>query len=250
MVSIYRVFMKRTLLVAFWSSSLLLAQGDYVRPVSWKEIAPNIASDQKRIWTYPVRAFNRKNILPTVAFLATTASLLAADPGEAKYFHNTSSFHGFNSVLSSTNTSLVILAAPVSMYAAGLIKRDSKLQKTALLSGEAVADSEILSVVLKAVDRRARPASFSRQGNYWDSWTDGSSTNGSFPSGHTIAAFSVATILSRQYGTNHRWLPYVAYGAATLIGFSRLSLGAHFTADVFAGATFGYAISRFAVLRN
>jgi membrane-associated phospholipid phosphatase len=242
--------MQRAVLMAIGFSSLLLAQDDFGRPVSWKELAPNIANDQKRIWTYPARAFKRQNILPTVAFLATTAALLTADPTEGKYFHNTSNFHGFNQTFSSTNTSLLILAAPVSIYAAGLIKHDSKLQKTALLAGEAVADSEILATVLKAVDRRARPASFANQGNYWDSWTDGSSTNGSFPSGHTIAAFSVATVISRQYGRSHRWLPYVAYGTATLIGFSRLSLGAHFTTDVFAGAALGYAISRFAVLQN
>ena len=167
--------------------------------------------------------------MPTVAFLATTAALLTADPGEGKYFRNTTSFHGFNQTFSSTNSSLLIAAVPISMYTAGFIKHDNKLRKTALLAGEAVADSEILTTVMKAVDRR---------------------TNGSFPSGHTIAAFSVATIISRQYGSNHRWLPYFAYGVATLIGFSRLSLGDHFTADVFAGAALGYAISRFAVLHN
>jgi membrane-associated phospholipid phosphatase len=242
--------MYRLIVVAAWTSSLLLAQGDFVRPVSWKELAPNILSDQKQIWTYPARAFKRKNIIPTLAFLGTTAALLAADPGEGKYFHNTNSFHGFNQAFSSTNTSLIILAAPVSIYATGLIRKDSKLQQTALLSGEAVADSEILTTVFKAVDRRVRPSGFTSQGNYWDSWFEGSRTNGSFPSGHAIAAFSVATVISRQYGAKHRWIPYVAYGTATLIGFSRLSLGAHFTADVFAGAALGYSISRFAVLRN
>lgn len=238
----------------FWSavcfSIVLHAQSDYVRPVSWKGLAPNILSDQKQVWTYPVRAFKRKNIIPTVAFLGATAALFAADPSEGKYFHNTSSFHTFNKAFSSTNTSLMILAAPVSMYAAGFFKKDSKLQQTALLSGEAAADSEILAIVFKAVDRRARPTSYSRQFNYWDSWFDGSSSNGSFPSGHTITAFSVATVIARQYGRHHRWVPYVAYGTAALIGFSRLSLGAHFTADVFAGAALGYAVSRFAVLHQ
>lgn len=242
--------MSRFLWLAAFCSLVLHAQTDYVRPVSWKGLAPNILSDQKQIWTYPARAFKRKNIIPTVAFLGATAALIAADPGEGKYFHNTTAFHSFDRAFSSTNTSLIILAAPVSMYATGLIKKDNKLQQTALLSGEAVVDSEILATILKAVDRRARPASFSRQGDYWDSWFDGSSTDGSFPSGHTIAAFSVATVIARQYGRHHRWVPYVAYGTAALIGFSRLSLGAHFTADVFAGAALGYSISRFAVLHE
>jgi membrane-associated phospholipid phosphatase len=35
-----------------------------------------------------------------------------------------------------------------------------------------------------------------------------------------------------------------------VVGFSRLSLSAHFTSDVFMGAALGCSISRFAVLRQ
>ena len=242
--------MYRRFITVLCFTPLLLAQSDSDRSFSWKQLPSNLLSDQKQIWTYPARAFTRRNIIPTMLFLGTTAALFTADPGEGKYFHTTNTFHTFNTALSGTNSSLAILAAPVAMYATGLFRGDSRLQQTALLSGEAVADSEILTTVLKAVDRRARPSSVSRSGNYWDTWTDGSSSSGSFPSGHTIAAFSVATVISRQYGTHHRWVPYIAYGAAILISFSRLTLSAHFTSDVFVGATLGYAISRFAVLHN
>ena len=126
------------------------------------------------------------------------------------------------------------------------------MQHTALLAGEAVADAEILTTVLKDATKRARPVSIPAHGNYWDSWYDNKGSvlrgNGSFPSGHTIAAFSVATVIAHRYRT-HRWVPYAAYGAATLVGFSRLTLSAHFTSDVFFGAALGYSISRFAVLR-
>jgi membrane-associated phospholipid phosphatase len=37
---------------------------------------------------------------------------------------------------------------------------------------------------------------------------------------------------------------------AALVGFSRLSLSAHFLSDVFMGGALGYSISRFAVLRQ
>jgi hypothetical protein len=45
-------------------------------------------------------------------------------------------------------------------------------------------------------------------------------------------------------------VPWVAYGAATAVGFSRITLQAHFAYDVFAGAVFGYVIRRFVVLRG
>jgi len=76
------------------------------------------------------------------------------------------------------------------------------------------------------------------------SWIRG---NGSFPSGHTIAAFSIATVIARRY-PNQRWVKYAAYGIAAAVGFSRLTLSAHFPSDVFVGGVLGYSISRFAVL--
>jgi membrane-associated phospholipid phosphatase len=70
------------------------------------------------------------------------------------------------------------------------------------------------------------------------------------PSGHAIAAFSVATVMARRYGKQHKWLPFVAYGLAGVVGFSRMSLSAHYLSDVFVGGALGYGISRFAVLRE
>jgi membrane-associated phospholipid phosphatase len=37
---------------------------------------------------------------------------------------------------------------------------------------------------------------------------------------------------------------------AALVGFSRLTLSAHFVSDVFVGGALGYSVSRFAVLQQ
>ncbi len=223
------------------------------RPVSWKRLIPNLASDQKQIWLFPVRAHRDKHWIPAVAVLAVTGGLIGADPSEGAYFRRTSSFDGFNHVFSGSNTSYGMIAAPVSLYAAGLIAKDSKMTRTALLAGEAVADSEIVTTVLKDSFRRLRPADIPPDGNFSHTWFQSSGSflrgNGSMPSGHTIAAFSIATVIARRYG-NHRWVPFVAYGLAGVVGFSRLTLSAHFASDVFMGAALGYSISRFAVLRQ
>jgi membrane-associated PAP2 superfamily phosphatase len=221
------------------------------RPVSWKLLLPNVLKDQERIWSYPAKVVEGRNWIPTAVILGTAASLVALDPVEGSYFHSTSTFHGFNNVFSSNNTVYGTIAAPASLYLAGLLRKDSKMKRTALLSGEAVADAEIVTTFLKDATRRVRPANISTHGNFSDSWFESGGSpirgNGSFPSGHTIAAFSIATVVARRYA-NHRWVPYAAYGAAALVGFSRLTLSAHFTSDVFIGGALGYSISRFAVL--
>jgi membrane-associated phospholipid phosphatase len=223
------------------------------RPVSWKLLLPNLISDQERIWSFPARLVQGKSWIPTAAVLGTTAGLMALDPTEAAYFRRTSSFHGFNNIFTGNATFVGTIVAPASLYVIGLVRKDSKMERTALLAGEAVADAEIVTTVLKDATKRARPAGIPAQGNLYDSWFESSGSflrgNGSFPSGHTVAAFSVATVIARRYG-NHRWVPYAAYGMAALVGFSRLSLSAHFLSDVFMGGALGYSISRFTVLRQ
>jgi membrane-associated phospholipid phosphatase len=123
----------------------------------------------------------------------------------------------------------MIAAPPAALLAAGLFTKDHYERNTALLAAEAFADVEILDLGLKYSTRRLRPNGFPPNANYSDSWWE-SGGNG-FPSGHTIAAFAVATVISRRY-PHQRWLPYVAYGLAATIGFSRLTLSAHFPADV------------------
>jgi membrane-associated phospholipid phosphatase len=222
------------------------------RPVSWGRLLPNVVSDQKHIWTFPARLVMGQNWIATSFVLGTTAGLVALDPTESSYFHRTQTFQGFNKVFTSNATVYGTIAAPVALYTAGLIRKDSKMQQTALFAGEAVADAEILTTIFKDATKRVRPAAVPSGGNYSDSWFDSSGPllrgSGSFPSGHTIAAFSVATVVARRYG-NHRWVPYAAYGMAALVGFSRLSLSSHFLSDVFMGGALGYSISRYTVLR-
>ncbi len=225
---------------------------DYDRPVSWKLLLPNVLCDQKAIWGFPAKIGEDRNWLPALFVAGATAGLVTADPIEGRYFHQTSAFHGFDNVFTSNATIIGSIVAPSSLYLAGLVRRDAKMQHTALLAGEAVADAEIVTTVLKEISNRARPVSFARNSNYWDSWFESkgsvASRNGSFPSGHTIAAFSIATVISHRY-RSHRWIPYAAYGLAGAVAFSRLALSAHFTSDVFMGAALGYSISRFAVLQ-
>ncbi len=204
------------------------------------------ANDQKRIWTAPAHSHQRKYYVAAGVVMATTGALFAFDPVEARYFRNTTSFNQFNRAFSSNITGYGTLATPALLYAAGLVRKDAKMQNTALAAGEAVADAEILTVVLKNVTRRASPGSTTAGGN--GTWFNqpGSPTlrgNGSFPSGHTISAFAVATVISRRY-SSHRWVPWVAYSLAGAVGFSRMSESAHFASDVFLGGALGYSIGR------
>ena len=226
-----------------------LAQG---RPVSWSLLVPNTLHDELRIWTFPAQVVRGKHWKPALAFVAATAGLVALDPSEAPYFRTTTSFHGFNQVFSSGHTGIGMAAVPATFYVAALLRHNAYDQHTSLLAGEAVLDSEILAAVMKSTIRRLRPSEVPQGAGFTDTFTDGKggffSGQGSFPSGHTIAAFSIATIFANRY-SRHRWVPWVAYGLAATVAFSRVTLQAHFTSDVFAGAVLGYTISRYVALQ-
>ena len=64
---------------------------------------------------------------------------------------------------------------------------------TALLAGEALADSEVLAYVLKVSLKRVRPHTLSPGDNYWDTWFEspGSflSSNGGCPPATALRPF-------------------------------------------------------------
>jgi undecaprenyl-diphosphatase len=65
----------------------------------------------------------------------------------------------------------------------------------------------------------------------------------SFPSGHTSAAFMVATLLGYFFPS----LMFGLYGWAALIGFSRVVLGVHFPTDTLVGVGLGIGVAIFSL---
>jgi len=135
----------------------------------------------------------------------------------------------------------------------GLLRHDSYTQQTAILAGEAYLDSAIPHVVIKLISRRLRPSAVPPNQDFRDTFFQSKvgilGKGSSFPSGHAAGAFSIATVIARRYG-EHKWVPWVAYGVAGLISFSRVPDMAHFPSDVFLGAALGYTITRFDVFRD
>jgi membrane-associated phospholipid phosphatase len=210
----------------------------------------NILHDQKSIWLFPGQLAKGRHWLPTLAVVGPAAALVAADPYIEPAFNRTTAFRGFNRAFSSKATGWETIAIPTALYAFGLGRSDSYMQKTALLAGEAVFDSEVLREAMNGLTIRLSPSDVGSQKFYSDTFFRNRVHSGSsFLSAHTIAAVSIATVVARRY-SKHRWVPWVAYGLAGTIGFSRITLLAHFPSDVFVGGALGYAIARYGVLRD
>lgn len=99
---------------------------------------------------------------------------------------------------------------------------DGKAAKPEMIQGaKALAATGMITEALKLSVREKRP---------------NSNSTTSFPSGHTSAAFAMATVLT-DYHPNYA-IP--AYALAATIGWSRVEVNAHHWQDVIAGAALGY----------
>jgi membrane-associated phospholipid phosphatase len=223
------------------------------REVSLRKLPMNFLHDQKDMWLFPLELGQGDHWLPALFITGGTAVFIATDPQTMPHFRQTTDFHGFNRVFSTTGTGAAIAVVPAVFYGVSLLRHDSYDQGSALFAGEAVADDAILMVVMKAMARRARPTEFPVAGPYNDTFFHSTSSlfgkGTSFPSGHALMAFSVATVFARRY-KEHRWVPYLAYAAASAIAFSRITTGAHFPSDVFVGSALGFVIARYDVLHG
>jgi len=220
------------------------------RSVSLKQLPGNILADQKDVWLFPAKLVHGEHWWPTLGVLGVTAGLVASDAHSAPPFRTTNDFSGYNRVLSSTNTAAFIAAVPAAIYGVGWLRKDAYAQDSALLAAEAVADGFLLDIPLKAITARRQPLSYTGNGPYTDSFFNGSHSpfhSGGFFSEHAMAATAIATVLAHRY-RQHRWVPFVAYGLAGAISFSRISTNNHFPGDAFFGGAMGFVIARYVVL--
>jgi membrane-associated phospholipid phosphatase len=189
---------------------------------------------------------------PTLVITGVTAAaLMVSDAHTMPYFRShQQNLDDVNDVFDPYITTGEVIAVPASLMVAGYMRHDDYQLDTAMLAGEAYADSAIVDLAIKAVTRRQRPSDVRPGMPFSDTFFNGGKSpfkGSSFPSGHAAAAFSVATTVASRY---HRrpWIPFLAYGFATAISVSRVTTLAHFPSDVFLGAALGYAITRYQVL--
>jgi hypothetical protein len=120
-----------------------------------------------------------------------------------------------------------------------------RLSEAASLASESLLNAGIWIETIKLATARVRP----NQQDAGSFFHYGSPQNGSFPSGHAMGAFSVASVFAESY-RDRTWVPWISYGLATLVGASRLALGRHFPGDVIVGAVLGTSIGRGVVARS
>lgn len=174
------------------------------------------------------------------SFIAAFFVLLAAGASAQNFDINLlksinqskSAFKDDYASVASKSVTPVVIAVPVSMFAAGWANNDKKLKLDAAYFAGGYILSSIITQGSKRIVQRERP--FDKY-PFIQKRDDGGGY--SFPSGHTASAFYTATALSISYP---KWYVIVpTYLWASSVAWARMYQGVHYPTDVLAGAIVG-----------
>ncbi len=134
-----------------------------------------------------------------------------------------------------------------------ILTKEYRPLHTTVLAAQAALTSGLWVRLGKVLTSRMRPATTYHDSEYnSDHWFGpfaqfnpkynhgrSAASFDAFPSGHTAAAFAIATTFAKEYA-EYKVVPVVAYSLASLVAVSRLVQHEHWASDLVPGAVIGY----------
>lgn len=109
-------------------------------------------------------------------------------------------------------------------------------KKLEALNWKAPANTFLIYAPMQLIAGRQRPG----EGNGNGHFLTHHALNTSFPGGHAMFTWTMATVLAREYPKP--WVRTLAYGTALTVTASRLLARDHWSSDMFVGSVLGLAI--------
>lgn len=207
--------------------------------VTLRNTPRNLLHDQAAIWTSPAK-IRGKDAEWLVPLAVATGAAIATDRSALAHVvtHNTS----FNNA--SVNASNVLMggfvAAPVALFGWGQLKQNPRAHEAGILAGEAMIDGVVVEQGMKLIFWRERPEQDNGKGRFFQS---SAGTDSSFPSSHSVVAWSSAAVLAGEYSSHFD--QFLIYSAATGVSLTRVMGQQHFPSDVIVGSAAGWLLGRY-----
>jgi len=201
----------------------------------------NLKYDFVKVSTAPFK-WDTKDLLTLSAVLGIGYLLFEQDEDIQQWFQERRSSASYDRArfVTKFGDGLYLSALLAGLYASGELLGKEGLKKTALMSFESFLVSGIIINGLKSLPGRARPFTGEEDDSFHPFSLAGK--HRALPSGHTAAAFSVATVIASE--SNSFIVDVLSFGLASLVGISRIELDKHWASDVFLGAALGYFVGK------
>jgi membrane-associated phospholipid phosphatase len=132
----------------------------------------------------------------------------------------------------------VLAGLTIPILAGGLIFDDQKLLETTRLMAESYFIAGAITYIGKWAFGRYRPYTGQGPTKFEPFKFHTKKDSRSFPSGHATSAFSMMTVLAKQY--DQWWIEIPAYIVAVSVALQRIDSRNHWGADVVVGGAIGY----------
>lgn len=201
-----------------------------------REFFKNILRDQKAIWTSPFH-LKRKDVKWMIPAGIGMGALITTDRITGDEIAELDRGATASRIFSYPGSTSGVAAVAATFYIVGRRINSARARETGILSAQAALDSLIVGGALKAASQRARPEAIRERSEFFDGGS-------SFPSGHSLQAWSVATIIANEYRHNGK-VQVAAYSIASAVSVARFTVGKHYISDVLVGSALGYMIGRY-----
>ncbi len=199
----------------------------------------DIFEDQVAIWRSPVRLRTRDLEWLAPLALATGAAIATDHRAMTRVVSHNPDFNQAN--IDTSNALIGIwIAAPAAVYGYGHFEQNDHARQAGILSGEAMVDGVVVEQGMKLIFWRERPGVDGSRGRFFQS---GVGVDSSFPSSHSLIAWSAASALAGE--TSSHWTQFALYSAATGISLTRVMGQQHFPSDVLVGSATGWLIGHY-----
>jgi hypothetical protein len=204
-----------------------------------RDFFKNLLHDQEVIWTSPIR-IRLSDAVWLAPLAGGTVALVSTDHAtteEGLEFSANPTHAAVSNAISDMGSAYATAGVCGAFYLFGRIDNNARSRETGLLAAEALIDAAIVGEVIKEIAQRPRPHSANEPGQFFEG-------GNSFPSGHSLAAFSVATVVAMEYH-KHVWVGVIAYTLASMVAVSRFTGSNHFLSDILVGSAIGFGAGRY-----
>lgn len=186
--------------------------------------------DQKQLYLAP---FKPSNLKWDALVLGGTALFLATD----RHIENNLPGGHYQLYSNTSNIAIGGLAAALGgVFLYGVKTDHHHARETGFLELEALANTFLIYTPMQLIAGRQRPG----EGNGHGDFLKHHALNTSFPGGHAMFTWTMATVLSHEY--SQPWVQVAAYGSAFTVTLTRFLARDHWASDMWVGTALGIGI--------
>jgi membrane-associated phospholipid phosphatase len=196
-----------------------------------KRSAVRIGQDQKRLYLAPFKPHNYKW---DAVVLIGTGAFLAAD----RHIENNIPKSHFTLYQDTSDIAIAGLATSLAgVWLYGIKTEHRHARETGELELETLVNTFLIYTPMQLIFGRQRPGEGNGNGDFFKHHA----VNTSFPGGHAMFTWAMASVLADEYPKP--WARVLSYGAAFTVTFTRFMARDHWSSDMFLGTGLGLAIA-------